>query len=172
MCAFRSQPKASPRVFAQRLKCMHTQRLCIPNVLFLCAHMRTVQTHTHTHTHAFLHLCLGSRAWVTARRRLAHGGHEWVPPPAKSCQSHGGRFAPFNLRGVVLQMKGDIAADRPTTVRQRVTKSGESRVNFLHCFSFTDAAIYVHDTLEFAAFARLLFLSQNVYFSNCHPWLK
>lgn len=115
---------------------MHTQRLCIPGVLFfVCAHENCTDAHTHTRLFASV---FGSRAWVTARRRLANGGHEWVPPPAKSCQSHGGRFAPFNLRGVVLQMKGDISADRPTTVRQRVTKKWRKSSEFLHCFSFTD----------------------------------
>lgn len=113
--------------------CAHTAIVYTRCPFFVCAHENCTDAHTHTHTRLFASV-FGSQAWVTARRRLANGGHEWVPPPAKSCQSHGGRFAPFNLRGVVLQMKGDISADRPTTVRQRVTKSGESRVNFCTAF--------------------------------------
>lgn len=53
------------------------------------------------------------RAWVTARCRFLNRGYEWVPPPAKSCQSDGERGAPLNPNRVELQMRRTSLWKRP-----------------------------------------------------------
>ena len=58
---------------------------------FVCVYTSGVWTCTQEKYPMSLHLCLGRGAWVTAWRGLLNRGYEWVPPPAKSCQSDGER---------------------------------------------------------------------------------
>lgn len=51
-------------------------------------------------------ICVWRRGLGLQRRRLLNGGYEWVPPPAESRQSDGGRGAPSAADRVVLQLEG------------------------------------------------------------------
>lgn len=89
-------------------------------------YISTVQTCTQGKISRFFASVFGMEAWVTAWRRLLEHGYEWVLPPAKSCQSDGREGAPFSLSRVVLQMKGNIPAERHT---DKQTKTGEWQAN-------------------------------------------
>lgn len=133
---FACRPQTESRVSAvcvcpQINVCAHSNRQCSVDFFFVCVYTSTVWTCTQEKYPVSLHLCLGRGAWVTAWRGLLNRGYEWVPPPAKSCQSNGERVHRSIQTGSCykwgghLHRKTDWATDGQQSDTQ--TETGERR---------------------------------------------
>lgn len=113
-------------VFAQRLTCPHSTVVYAQCAFFLLC---TVWTCTQGNDPVPLHLCLGCRLGLQRGADCWTPAYEWVPPPAKSCQSDGERVHHSVWTESCYKWRGHLRRKTGWQTTERKTREWQANTN-------------------------------------------